>query len=101
MTTAIERWTYRIVLAISVFLVLVLAWAVLFFWEMDGHQDRLLAQVEANGQRIAAMEQGRAKATAKRFTSDDAQDLLLCVRLPHAERGECLDRFQARFKPKE
>ena len=99
MTTNIERWTYRMVMFISLFLTVVLVWAVLFFWEMDTYQSRLLAQVEANGQRIAAMEAGKVKATAKRFTSDDAQDLLLCLRLPKDEQRPCLDRFQARFKP--
>jgi hypothetical protein len=102
MTTRLEQWTYRIVLGISVFLVVVLGWAVLFFWEMDGYQDRLLAQVEANGQRIAAMEQGRVQATAKRYTSDDSKDMILCLKLrDKAESDECLDRFQARFSPKE
>lgn len=92
MTTRLEQWTYRIVLGISVFLVVVLGWAVLFFWEMDTYHDQLMSRVES-------IEQGRAKATAKRYTSDDSKDMILCLKLrDKAESDECLDRFQARFK---
>jgi len=68
------------------------------FSSATSDHDEIITYLRSADERLAAMEQGRVRATAKRFTSDDAQDLLLCVRLPHAERGVCLDPFQASFK---
>lgn len=90
----LEVITYRIVIGISIGLIFAAAWAVLFFGGMStDHADQIM--------RLDALEHNRAKATAKRFTSDDAQDMLLCIRLKEPERCACLDRFQARFKPQE
>jgi hypothetical protein len=93
------RKEWGLSLAIGVVVASTLVLLVSLFSSATSDHDEIITYLRSADERLAAMEQGRAKATAKRFTSDDAQDLLLCVRLPHAERGECLDRFQARFKP--
>jgi hypothetical protein len=92
------RKEFGFTLAIAFVVAVSLALLVTLFSSASSDHEEILTYLRAADERLEALEHNRAKATAKRFTSDDAQDLLLCVRLPHAERGPCLDRFQARFK---
>jgi len=96
MMTIRKEWGLS--LAIGVLVASTLILLVSLFSSASSDHEEIITYLRSADERLTAIEAGRAKATAKRFTSDDAQDLLLCVRLPHAERGECLDRFQARFK---
>lgn len=94
----IESITYRLVVAISVFLLAALLWAVLFFGGMSDNHDAMLHHLQNQSERLDALKHNKAKATAKRWTSDDTMELIACLEIPYAQRGECLARIQARFQ---
>lgn len=61
----------------------------------DGH-NRIEAIVTANGERLEALESNKSKATAKRFTSDDGEALMKCLRIPNLTpaRESCLQAVE-------
>lgn len=102
MNTGKEIMTYRLVLAISVFLVVVTSVAVFFFGKVSiGHEDMLVI-LQSNAERLERLETNKAKATAKRFTADDAEALMRCLRIPNGTRAreECIQTVEQRIKNK-
>lgn len=62
--------------------------------------DEVLQVVQSNAARLQALEAQKSPATAKRFTSDDAQDLIACLEHKNGtpKRRACIDEITARFK---
>lgn len=56
------------------------------------------AILSSSAARLAALEASKAPATARRFTTDDAQALMRCLRIPYAERAPCLDALNDRIE---
>ena len=95
MTTKSEN---RAIIIASIIVGFALIGVVRFFSDMDNTNLRVLELVEQNNARLAALEAGKAAATAKRFTSDDAKVLMECTKLPYSERTPCINKIEAKFK---
>lgn len=56
-----------------------------------GHR-RIEVIVASNAERLEALESNKARATSRRFTADDGEALMRCLRIPNLtkEREECL-----------
>ena len=83
---------------IAIMVSVILAVTTGIYLQASNSHDEVLSVVRDNSTRLQAMEAQRSPATAKRFTSDDAQDLIACLRLNKPEQRPCLDEIQARFK---
>lgn len=84
----IEIITYRIVIGISIGLAIAMVWAVLFFGGMSTDHAELI-------DRLDALEHNKARATARRFTADDATALMACLRIPYKDREACTQQIEA------
>lgn len=95
-----EIMTYRLVLAISVFLVAVTSVAVFFFGQASRDNDDMLAILQSNAERLERLETNKAKATSKRFTAEDAECLMRCLRIPNGTRAreECIQTLEQKIK---
>lgn len=94
-----SQQTERILIIIlSCVLGLALAAAVTLLVNMSNGQDEMLAVVRGNAERLAAIEQRKTPATARRFTADDGLSLTACLRLPYAEREPCLRALDEKIK---
>ncbi len=80
-------------LFVSVVLGVALIVAVRFFAGMSEDNTRILSVVLANAERLEALENNKAKATAKRFTADDYLALSQCLRVPYKDREACLEQI--------
>lgn len=65
----------------------------------EGHQ-RIEAIVSASAERLEALESNKAKATAKRFTADDGEALMKCLRIPNLTpaREACLQAVEMQIQ---
>lgn len=82
---------------IAIMVSVILAVTTGLYIQAGNSHDEVLQVVQSNAARLEALEAKKAPATAKRFTSDDAQDLIACLRLPKPEQRPCLDAIQSRF----
>lgn len=90
--------------AISALAVLVGCVLIFMIYSFSGVSDgykRIEAIVSASAERLDALETNKAKATARRFTADDAADLMRCLEIPYSHREPCLAAIRQRFEPKE
>ena len=88
----------RAVILASVIVCFGLVSVVLFFSDMGENGRKTLAVVENTNARLTALEVGKAAATAKRFTSDDAKALMQCMKLADREKVACVEQVEAKFK---
>ena len=95
MTTPTEN---RFIVIASIVVGFAIIGVVRFFSDMDDNGHRTLQLVEDTNARVAALEAGKAAATAKRFTSDDAKALMECAKLPHPKSISCINNIEAKFK---
>lgn len=81
-----------IVGAVTGFFGVVLAAAIYFFTGVTGDHGLMISLLSSTAERLEALETNKARATAKRFTADDAQALMACLRIPNLtpEREACL-----------
>jgi len=65
----------------------------------EGHA-RIEQIVRSTADRLEALEQNKAKATAKRWTADDQMEYIACMEYANfsPERRTCLNRIKARFQ---
>lgn len=71
-----------VILVLSLCIGLSLVGVTRFFAGMSNDHVEVLAAVQANAQKLEDLEHMRAKATAKRFTSDHYLELSQCLRIP-------------------
>lgn len=83
---------YIAITALAVLVGCVLIFMVYSFSGVSAGHARIEAIVTDSAARLEALENNKVKATARRFTADDAEQLMRCLRIPNLtkEREECL-----------
>ena len=79
--------------ATSTIVSIALVLSIVFLANVPADQERIIDLVTENAVRLEALEQKRSPATSKRFNSDDARDLIRCLKTPYPERDRCLDEI--------
>jgi hypothetical protein len=92
-----QRHETATTLGISLVVGLVIVLAIRFFSGMSSDHEEMLTYLQSQSERLEALEQNKAKATSKRWTSDDTMELIACLEIPYAQRSECLARITQRF----
>jgi len=84
------------VTALAVLVGCVLIFMIYSFSGVSAGHARIEAIVTSNAERLEALESNKVKATARRFTADDAEQLIKCLRIQNftKEREECLSRIE-------
>lgn len=87
-----------IVIASLVALALILA--VRFFSGIANDHGEMLGYLERQESRLEALENNKARATARRWTADDQMDFIACMEYANftQERRACIYRIKARFQ---
>lgn len=93
MLSRIENLT---VTAIAVMVGVLLIFVIYSFSQVSNGHDRILEVVQSSAARLEALESNKAKATSKRFTSDDGEALMRCLRIPNQTpaREACLQAVE-------
>lgn len=90
-------------IAITILAILVGCVLVFMVWSFsgvsDGH-DRIEAIVSDSAERLYALEQQTSPATARRFTADDAEAPMRCLRIPNQTRAReaCVSTVEQRIR---
>jgi len=71
-----------------------LVFVVHFFSGMHANNELVLEYVSSNADRLQALETNKSSATAKRFTSEHAKELMDCLTIPYQERVLCMNRLR-------
>jgi hypothetical protein len=90
-----ETWLVVILSAITCLALLV---AIFMLSRVPDDHNQLLDAVRANGTRLETLEAMKVPATARRFTADDGDALLRCLRIPYSERDPCLEAIRNRIR---
>lgn len=90
-----ETW---LIIGMSVITCMALLVAIFMMSRVPDDHDQLLTEVQKNGTRLESLEKMKTPATARRFTADDGQALMRCLRIPYPQRQPCLDTVQQRIE---
>ena len=93
MSSRAESWTVSI---LAVLMGLGLIGIVATFSQSTSNGDSLAGVHD----RLAALENQKAPATARRFTADDGEALMRCLRIPNQTRSreECISTVERRIR---
>jgi len=85
---------------IAIMVSVILAVTTGIYIQANNSHDEVLGVVQCNAARLEAMENNKAKATAKRWTSDDTMELIACLEHKNGTpaRRACIDAITARCK---
>lgn len=97
----LERRDNITITVLAVLVGCVLIFMVYSFSGVSAGHARIEAIVTDSAARLEALESNKARATAKRFTSDDAAELMRCLEIPYAQRDVCLQPMRERFQAKD
>lgn len=77
---------------IAIMVAVILAVTTGLYIKAGNSHDEVLQVMHSNAARLEALESNKARATARRFTADDGESLMKCLRIPNLtpEREECL-----------
>lgn len=92
----LDRNEHIVITILAVLVGCVLVFMVYSFSGVSAGHDRIEAIVSDSAERLYALEQQTSPATARRFTADDAEALMRCLRIPNLTpaREACLQAIE-------